>query len=231
MAFCQKYNGDTICFNDTLLYESHPTIKAIPDSVNSYKVIRCQKRYNFGVRFEVGISRYFYNKKTKDWLGNHGGPNLNLILTYNKINVGIRFKPWTVNPKSELAFNGDTLPIYSELNPIKNDFFVGYSLDFKKNISIEPYLGITKTSFNVINEDELNKVYAIPKAYGFLLGATLNKYFEIQDYQYIAVFVNIGYSLVDYKKINSNLGIGYADFTIGVAYKGFFKNLFFKKLE
>jgi hypothetical protein len=201
------------------------------DSTTRFRAVMCKKITTTGLRIETGISKYFYNEKTQQWLGNHGGPNLNFILTVNKLNFGLRFKPWTVNPTKELVFNSDTLTKLASLNPVKVDYFVGYSIDLNHNISIEPYIGISNSTFHVINEVELKKSFTIPSINGLISGITFNKYFKIKEGEYIAVFANAGYSFTDFKKVHESLEMGYIDCTLGVAYKGFFVKQFLKKVE
>src|SRR5690606_15321916 len=143
-SFSQKYDFKTICYPDTLTIQGSLNIKGMGDST-SFKAVRCEKRTNAGLRVEIGFSKYYYNTATENWLGNHGGPNFNFILTINKFNIGLRFKPWTVNPKSDLTFRNDTLSRLAELNPVKIDYYLGYSIDLKNNISLEPYLGYSRT--------------------------------------------------------------------------------------
>jgi hypothetical protein len=227
----QKYDGETICFGDTVSVHSHQSMRNIIDSNYSYKVITCRKQSIVGMRFEIGVSKYYYNTKMAEWIGNHGGPNFNLILTIDKFNVGIRFKPWTVNPKTGLVFNNDTLPGYAKLNPVKIDYYLGYSFDFRHNLSVEPYVGFSNTRFSVINEDVLKKTFTIPKAKGFIAGVTGNKYFKIKNHEYVSVFAGVGYAFVDYRKVNKNLDMGYFEWTVGIAYKGFLEKQFLKKVE
>lgn len=230
-SLSQKYDRDTICFGKPMTINPYRSIKNVSDTSASYKAILCETRTDVGIRFEIGISKYYYNEKTEQWLGNHGGPNFNFILTANKLNFGLRFKPWTINPKTELIFNSDTLPTYADLNPIKIDYYVGYSFDFNNNISIEPFLGFSQSIFSVINEDVLKKTYSIPNALGLITGVAFNKYFRIKEYEYVALFVNLGYSFVNYKKMHESLGVGYFEWTVGVAYKVFFSKKFFRKIE
>lgn len=227
----QKYDSETICFGDTVTVHSQQSMKNIVDSTYSYKAITCRKQSIVGMRFEIGVSKYYYNTKMVEWIGNHGGPNFNLILTIDKFNVGIRFKPWTVNPKTSLVFNNDTLHEYAKLNPVKLDYYLGYSFDFRHNFSVEPYLGLSHTRFSVINEDELNKTFSIPNAKGFIVGVTCNEYFKIKNHEYVSVFAGLGYAFVDYRKVNKNLDIGYFEWTVGIAYKGFLEKQFFRKVE
>jgi hypothetical protein len=230
-GFSQKYLRDTVSFGDTLMITNPRSVKVLPDTATVYKALNCKTRSNFGFRIEVAVSNYYYSQKVEQWLGNHWGPNFNFVFVYDKVNVGFRFKPATVIPKKELVFNSDTLTKAAMLNPVKIDFYLGYSVDFKYKISIEPYLGFSRTIFQVINEDSLNKKYSIPSAKGFSSGIVINKYFRIKKYQYISVFASSGYSFVDYRKVNKNLDTGYFEWTIGVAYKIFGEKNFLKRVK
>lgn len=155
---------------------------------------------------------------------------MGLSIAYGNFNVGAKFKPATVNPKQDLDFNGETLTSQAKLNPIKIDYDFSYTVNFKYNFSFEPYVALTANSFIVINEQEIGKNYKINKINGLTLGATINKYFSIKDYQFFAVYAKYGYGLTDFRKVNPSLGVGYSDFTIGIAYKGFIKQYFYKRI-
>jgi len=214
-----------------VLKQPSRSIKGIEDSAFRVKTVKCTKRSNLGTRIEVGVSKYNYNNKTEQWLGNHLGPNFNLIFTINKFNLGIRFKPATVNTKTNLVFTNDTLPIYSKLNPIKLDYYLGYSFDFTHNISIEPYIGYSHTRFTIINENELKNKLSIPDVNGFISGVTGNKYFKLKGHNYVAIFASLGYAFVNYNNVNENLDRGYFELTIGIAYKGFLERQFLREVE
>ena len=234
-VFGQKINDVIICSLDTFWVKPVSEIRYIQktpvDSFAPYKAVWCKKRSKFGARIEIGVSCYYYNQKTKDWLGNHGGPNFNFILTYDKFNLGFRFKPWSVNPNKELLFDNKALTKYARLNPNKLDFYTGYSFDFN-HISLEPYLGFSRNIFTVINEDELQETFSFPIVTGFINGITVNKYFRVsKKYEYVSVFSSVGYSIVDYRKVHSELGKNYFEWTLGIAYKGFFTRKFMQKIE
>ncbi|MBP1644485.1 MAG: hypothetical protein H6Q16_60 [Bacteroidetes bacterium] len=231
-TFGQKFDNDILCSSDTITIDTNLVIfrKNTIDSLNPYRVIICEKKSKLGYRFELGAYHYWYNKNTQDWLGNHFSPNVSFSIVYNKFNLGFRFKPWTVNPKHELQFGGETLTKEANLNPIKMDFYFGYSFDFDV-LSIEPYLGVSKNSFIVINEEELNKNFSIPNVVGFINGITFNKYFKIKKYKYISVFGNVGYCIVPFNKVHENLSNNYFECSIGIAYKGFFPQYFRKRIE
>jgi len=223
----QVYERNRICKNDTIDvdYIDFRTEKRI-----QYKAFECEKVSKLGIRIDIGFNHYKYNPKTRNWLGNHNGPLLGLTVAYGDFNMGIKFKPATVNPKQDLDFNGEILANEAELNPIKIDYDVSYSINFKHNLSIEPYAALTANSFIVINEDKLGKNYKINKVHGLTIGTTINKYFHLKDYLFFSVFAKYGYGLTNFKKVNSSLGIGYSDFVIGIAYKGFVKRIFLKRI-
>ncbi|MCK3685276.1 hypothetical protein [Maribellus sp. YY47] len=163
-SFGQKWNPETICSTDTLTIEPNISMKYNHENKDSsnqypYKIVQCRTRSKVGFRMDVAYSSYYYGEKTTSWIGQHGGPNFNLILVVDKLNFGFRFKPWTIDPKQEMDFNGQILPTTARLNNIKLDYYVGYSLDFDKLISVEPYVGYNRTTFRVINEDELNQEF------------------------------------------------------------------------
>lgn len=217
-TFGQNLNWEKKCETDTVII-SRPFIHL--NSTNSYKGIYCNKTSDFGLRIDVGVSRYIYNKSTSNWLGNHNSLSIGFIFALRHFNFGFRFKPWTVNPSNELIFNSDTLTKSADLNPIKLDYFIGYSIDFKNNISFEPYIGLSRNIFKVINEQELKKNFSIPETNGLITGLSINKYFNLKEKKFISIFLNIGYSFVNFNNVNSGLDRGYADITMGIAYKGF----------
>lgn len=151
----QQWNNDTICSNDTLIIKPRYRTKFSANPSDSelipYKIIRCITRSNIGYRFELGYSNYYYGSQMTNWIGQHGGPNFNFIVTIDKLNFGFRFKPWTVNPKKEMEFGGKIVPTTADLNIIKLDYYLGYSFDFSRLFSLEPYVGYNRSLFIVIN--------------------------------------------------------------------------------
>jgi len=226
-CYGQLYNKDKICKSDTV-YVEHISIKTFEPI--TFKAVECTQVSKIGFRFDLGIAKYYYNDRTKDWLGNHYGSSVGLFISFQQLNIGFRFKPWTVNPKSVLVFNSDTLPLKAKLNPIKFDYFIGYSIDFR-NISVEPYFGLTRNVFEVINQDELGKEFDIKSVNGIIGGFSFNKYFRIKEYQFISAFLNVGYATANFSKTNNNLANGYWECAVGIAYKGFGKRRFYERLK
>lgn len=235
LCYCQYYKNDTICSNDIV-----PIYRYVD---NRFKLFRfydpvvidhyarcCETRSKIGYRLEIGVSKYQYSESVSNWIGNHWGSNFNFIIVYNKLNFGFRFKPWTVNPKSELLLNNNLLTHDAELNPIKIDYYTGYSFDFQNNISIEPSIGYTISSFHVINEKELNTTFDINSCSGLILGVTLNKYIKTNKYEHISMFSRISYGFVDYQRTHNNLGFGYYELNLGLAYKYYFEKRFYKRI-
>ena len=241
IAFGQKWNGDTICSTDTLIV--HPRIimqprqsmKYNPDIPNPnqepYKMVECWTRSNIGLRMELGVSNYYYGERTKSWMRQHGGPNFSFSLAVDKLNFGVRFKPWTIEPAKEMVFDGQTLPTNASFNNIRFDYYVGYSLDFKNLISIEPYAGYNRTMFILLNEKEVGHDVSFNNTGGLIIGATLNKYFKMKDYEYLSLFGSAGYGFVNYEKVHPDLDNGYFEWTLGIAVKSFPKKSFNKKVE
>jgi len=235
-AFGQKWNPEIICSSDTLTVEPYVSMKHYPGNVDRsnpepYKIVQCQTRSQAGFRMDIAVSNYYYGDKTTSWIGQHGGPDFNFILVVNTLNFGFRFKPWTIDPKKEMLFNGQVLPTTAKLNNVRIDYYAGYSLDFEKLISVEPYVGYNQTSFLVINEDELKQAFSLEKTGGLIVGATLNKYFRLKNYRYLAVFGTAGYGFVDYKKVHPDLDNGYFEWNLGVAVKAFGTKRFNRRIE
>ncbi len=235
-SFGQKWTPEVICSTDTLIVEPYISIKYNPAKIDTtnqepYKIIQCRTRSKVGFRMDIAVSSYHYGDKTTSWIGQHGGPNFNFILVVDKMNFGFRFKPWTIDPKKEVKFNEQNLPTTARLNNIRLDYYVGYSQDFDKLISIEPYAGYNRTSFLVINEDEFNQKFTFNKTGGLIVGTTLNKYFKLKDYGYLSVFGTVGYGFVDYEKIHPDLDNGYFEWNLGLAMKSFGIKRFNKRVE
>lgn len=234
--FGQKWNPEIICSSETLIVEPYHSLRYIPgkaDSSNldSYKMVQCHTRSKFGYRVEMAVSNYYYGYKTTGWIGQHRGPNFNFIFVANKLNFGFRFKPSTIDPKKEIEFNDQALPTTVKLNNIKLDYYVGYSFDFLKLISVEPYVGYNRSHFLVINEDELNEKFPVKKTGGFIIGTTFNKYFKLKGYGYVSIFGTTGYGFINYEKINSNLDNGCFEWNLGLALKIFGTRGFNKIIE
>jgi hypothetical protein len=195
-------------FQDTLIIES-----------KTFKIIKS----DWGARFNLGISKFNYGDKTAEWLGNHASPDLNLSILYKNYRFGIGFKPWTVNPKSELEFNGDTLTTFANLNPIKFEFLFGYNFSDLEYVNIEPYIGYLINSFEVINEDVLQKKYDIPTQSGFTIGISVYKeLIDFNPYDNLQLFINTNYNFVDFSKVNSALDNNFWAFEIGITYQSWF---------
>jgi hypothetical protein len=222
----QDYQRGMVCDPDTLNYGNSYS-KLGP--VEHYKVFRCVKVTKLGVRVDVGFNHYTYSSKTREWLGNHNGPLLGISIAYTNFSVGIKFKPATVTPQTELAFNGVLLTGEAKLNPNKIDYELAYSINLKQNISIEPFMGISANRFVVINEKDLKKHYEIESAKGLVAGVTLNKYFRLKNFQFFSVFARYGYGFVNFKSLNDQLSNGYSDLSLGIAYKAFGEKQFLKK--
>jgi hypothetical protein len=224
----QNYNRNKKCATDTVNV-SHYDQKF--GQHQNYRAFKCEQVSKLGIRFDLGFNLYNYNAKTKRWLGNHNGSTLGIGILYKDFTLSADFKPASITPKTELEFNGQLLTSQAKLNPIRIEYRLGYSINTANNFGIEPYIGYTRNSFRVINEEQLNKQYDIDKIPALTFGTTINKYFKIKGFQFIALWARYGYSFTNYEKINSLLGRGYNEFSFGLAYKGFTTRKFFDKIK
>jgi len=229
----QKINNDTICIEDTVLVQgiwTYPKNVQLPDSSGSFLASYCDYKKSFGFRFDFGFSQYIYSKSVSDWIGNHFGTNLNFMICFKKLNIGARFKPWTTNPQTELKIDNKILPKSAEINPIKYDYFISYEIDLNKYISIEPSIGWTNCTFEVINSDKINQYYTFNSTNGILTGITINKYISFNNFKYFVLYGRINHGFVDYSKIHSSLHNGYTELAIGISYKFYLKDRVYNKI-
>lgn len=234
LAKGQKIYTDTICIKDTVVIKGtliYPKNQQLRDTTNSFLATYCDYKKNFGLRFDFAFSQYLYSKSMADWIGDHQGTNLNLILAYKKLNVGVRFKPWTTNTRTVLTFNNKVLPKDAEINPFKIDYFVGYEFDLSDKVSIEPSFGYTMCTFKVINEDKIKEQFAFNTTNGLLCGLTINKYILFDNYKYIVLFGRINHGFVKYSDIHPNIQGGYTEICLGLSYKFYWRNRIFKVIK
>ncbi len=227
-SYGQQYNRNKLCGTDTVAVDY---VHRMTGQRIQYKAFSCTQASALGIRFDVGFNTYAYNARTRSWLGNHNGALFGLALVYKNFNLGFSFKPATVNPQTALMFNGDTLGNNADLNPIKIQCDLGYSIDFLYNFSVEPFIGFTRHSFHVINEKDLNKNYIIRKAFGVTTGVTLHKYFRLKELKFMSLFVKYGYGFADFKRTHPQLGAGYSDLSFGISYKAFYKRKFLQRIK
>ena len=222
----QEYNRNPVCGTDTISRDyEHLKNGRVQD-----RGFECTKPSDFGIRFELGYDRFSYNPKTQAWLGNHNGALGGVAIAYRNISFGAKVKLATVHPQGDLRFNGEALTPDAELNPVKIDYDVSYDFNLRYNFTLAPYVAYTTSEFIVINQDSLGEHYAIPKRRGFTAGIALNKYFKIKDFQFFGLFARWGYGFTNFEKVHPDLGYGYSNLTFGIAYKGFGKTHFFKRL-
>jgi hypothetical protein len=223
----QIYNKDKVCGADTVYVDTR-SLKT-GDRIN-YKAFSCTQVSQFAIRVNVGFSSFSYYGGTQKWIGDHNAGVFGLALVYGKFSVGLDFNLTTVTPRSNLVLSSDTLTPQAKMNPIKAVFSTGYSIELKNNFSLEPHVGITKNSFYVINEKELNTSFNIPDVYGLNSGVTFNKYFRLKEFQFISAFFTYNYGFANFKKINPKLGKGYSEWSCGFSYKAFGKRSFYERL-
>jgi hypothetical protein len=224
-AFGQQYNKSKTCGKDTIWVTERKF-----DNVNRYKAVECEQVSKLGIRLEFAVAGFNYNKPTRAWLGSRKGISLGLIVPYENFSVGIRCKFMSISSQSALSLDSFVVPQGSRVNPVKIDYFVSYSFNFPFNLSAEPYIGYSQNSVRLLDRSKDNGNRSAITG-GIITGLALNKYFRIKDYQFVALFLSGGYSFADFSKINPALGRGYAEWSVGVAYKGFTKRSIKSKIH
>lgn len=232
----QKIVSDTICVKDTVLVSgnwTYPKDYHLPteEQQGSFWATYCDYRRGWGFRLDFGFSQYYYSKSYADWLGYNFGANLNAMLAFRKLSVGIRFKPSTVSPRKELMFNNALLPKKADLDPIHHNYFIAYEFDLSNTLSIEPSIGYTTCRYEVINEETLKQQYTFNTTSGFLAGITVSKYLCWGNYKYAALFGRINHGFVDYSRIHSSLSGGYTEVCLGVSIKLYLRKRDFNVVE
>lgn len=184
--------------------------------------------------FNINLGGYYsrYKLNTKNWLGDINSPHFSIQLKYNKFGLGFNFKPSTNHPYQELVFGGEVMTHFTKLNVINTEFYLSYSLDFPLGLSLEPYLGINRVSFNVINEDEIEQKFNLNNTSGFMLGSRLNKYWRLQtgtgtnEQQdlFFSIFADYYYAWTNFKRVHERLDNHFYSWGFGVSFIFFIDN-------
>ena len=183
---------------------------------NVVKVVRTP----WGLQLGAGPTKFYYDRKTEQYFGNHWSGDMKLAIYYENMSFSGGFRPMTVNVKEPLYFGGKELNELADLNVVKLDLMIGYNFNVLPMLSVEPYVGYLSTVFPVINQDVLNQVYNIPSARGASLGFNINKYFELSAFQYLVLSLNNNVGLSNYSYTHPMLGNSFYAISFGVAYKG-----------
>ncbi len=226
-GFAQRINTDPVCGTDTIEV-NHRDLKY--GGAIRYRALRCYRPSKLGLRVELGAAGFRYQGGTKTWLGDHGSAMLGLGLAFQNWTAIVRMKVWTIQPGRTLLVGNDTLTGAADLNPVKLDYLLGYSFNLPHHFSLEPYLGYSRNRFFVINEEALNKDLDLRTAKGIVAGLTANKYFPTKQYNFIALFLSAGYSSARFSSVHPSLGRGYWEAAAGIAFKGFHRIEYFRRL-
>ena len=182
----------------------------------------------FAIQLGLGGSLNYYDKTTKDYLGNYRGTSYALALYYSDFYLGLAIKPIgkkTTEPTKEMNFivtDPNLQGVNGQYSKINVTF--GYVFNFPLNFSIEPYVGYLNTSFHMKNEQGEEIDYLSKNVAGITAGFTLNKYFKLPglgDFVVIYFTNNINYS--NYSQFNAALGNSLYSMELGIAIKGFFR--------
>ena len=175
---------------------------------------------NFAMQLNIGAAKWLYDQNTKKYLGNHAGPSFRIALYYKKIFLSLGFRPATISPADTLFVSPQKLYNTAQLNVVKTDFSLGYSVTFPWGISLDPYAGYIISSFPVINEEELGSTYNLSNSKGFTLGVAINKNIKIGPEQFLLIYLNQSYSFSNYRQVYNLLGKNFYSIEVGLGLKG-----------
>lgn len=176
-------------------------------------------RKNWAYQINVLGNYTMYDNKTEKWLGNHSGNVFGFEVERKGIFAMIDARMFsTVRPGVELLINDKIVPFDAKINPIRTDIAVGYKLDLLTFLTLNSHIGWMKSSFRVINEDELGETYDIPGKSGLTIGSGLNLYLGAR-YMYFVLFLKYNFNLSNYSQINSNLGDHFHSIELGGSFK------------
>lgn len=226
-AFAQLYNRERVCGTDTQTV----SYRNQRGEFINFRGFKCTQVAKLGIRVDLGYNGYVFNSRTRQWLGNPNGALIGLSLLHGRWAYGLRFKPASARLKMPLVAGGDTLGLRDTLNPGRIDLYLGYSFDFAGNLSLEPYIGLTRNLFYLKTEQGSGKTYRMPRVYGLNAGLTLNKYFSLKQFRFLGVLLSYGYGFSNFRKVNPGMGTGYSEWIVGLVYKGFARRNFYEKLN
>jgi hypothetical protein len=210
----QINNWDKVCKNDTIIVNKDLDKSCI------YVKTSCQRPSKFGYRFDLGASYFNTDAQVQDWIGKSIHLSLGFTLSYNKLNFGIRTNTMTVNTKKQMYLYGATIAENTQINPNRFDGLLGYTLNLKHNITIEPYAGVGIYNFVQTEKNgNIEKQTTIKGEECGIMGVNIQKYFKRKDYSFSSVFLNLGYATNSMIPIVLQTDNGYLTVSLGVSYK------------
>lgn len=182
------------------------------DSVNNNRIQLINT--NVAVEINSGAIKYFYDDKTGNFIGDHWGQSFKVKLYYKDIFVGSCFYPSSFRNKDTLNFSGKLFYRNSAFTILKINIMAGYNITLPRNFNIETYIGYLNSSFIESNQNFVSKF-----SNGYIIGFTINKYFEIKENKFVNIYVNNSFNKSNFGNLSSNLGNKFYLIEIGLGYK------------
>jgi len=176
-------------------------------------------RGDWGICGAVGIAYHHYDAKNLYWFGNHGGPDFELGVMYKNFSVVGFFRPWTLNGNRDVIIDNDTLYMYAKFNDIKIGLNASFLICLTDKFWIEPLIGINKTTFHVIKEEELRKKYNIPSYNGLNYGLGIHYVPTRRLFTFPIVSIWTSFSNADARNILPQLGTWFWQTSITFSFK------------
>ena len=179
---------------------------------------------NWGLSLDVGGVYYNYDKLTNEYIENHWSGGFSLSVFRKNFSLDCYFNPATVNVIQPLDFGYQILEENANLNVIRTGVLGGYTINLPHYFGVQPQIGLLRTQFLVINEEELGLHYTFERTTGAIGSISLNKYFKMRPVgEFLVLHLSGAIAYSNYEKMYHLLGNSYTFFEIGVGYHGWFR--------
>jgi hypothetical protein len=168
------------------------------DTIYSKNKEKSFKRCNFGIRIGMALDNRFFYNLTFEPFKNYSSMSFNTILNYKNWFIGRTFnsgKLFLIKNLNKEDFSINYILETGKITKYENfsyDCFLGYTFNFKKNISIEPRFIYSFGNYNLdfISDGKDGNVEY--KNYRAGVGLTILKYLHLGKYNYLLPYINIG---------------------------------------
>lgn len=228
----QKWDPIINCSLDTLningkIGAKYQPVQSLDKS--TFEILKCETRSDFGLSFQsaFGVNKF---DKNNSFFYDYGQLNMQFGVHFRNWLLGYSLQGGTVALNRDMLFESDTLKQNDKFNHISHSVILGYSVNFNKLISLEPYLGLSTNKFLTIGTASGKESKPI---IGKVLGAKLYKYFNLKAHQhaYMGIVLNASYHNLALDQLNPMLENHYTNFSVGLVVKGYFKKVFYQEFN
>lgn len=176
--------------------------------------------YNWSIKLGGGYAFTVPGGSTKEWWGNSNGPMLFAGVGFKNILLNATFRYFSEETKSDLTYGYYILPEGANVRMVHFELTCSYEKELAYRFFIEPYLGYLKNNISSNIIDTQGNEINIEDINGATLGLNFIKYFKFIEGGFIGLFVNVGYDIINFKKLNPNLSNNSFGYSFGISLKG-----------